>query len=53
MWGNSSDRTILIGCDLEYARIQDVVIQTALARPDITIYYSLQELCEAVEQIIN
>lgn len=38
MWGNSRETDIVIGVDPEYERIQDVEIQTALARPghDIT-----------------
>jgi Nucleoside 2-deoxyribosyltransferase like len=49
MWGNSRlDKTIFVGCDPEYQRIQDVQIQTGLARPDIKIVYSLKDLAEQV-----
>jgi len=37
-----------IGCDPKYERKQDVEIQTKLARPDIQIVYSLDELAKQV-----
>jgi len=47
-WGLSSQRPILIGLDPEYERQQDVRIQTQLARPEITIFDSLDEIIDAV-----
>lgn len=52
MWGNSSDKPIFIGCDPEYSRIQDVVIQTKLARPEQFIYSDLSEMCNDVMKYI-
>lgn len=51
-WGNSSDKIISIGCDPEYERTQDVVIQTALSRPDIQIYSSLEDTVQNIIDII-
>jgi hypothetical protein len=44
IWGNSSGRPLFIGMDKEYERQQDVLIQTKLARPEIEIVYSLEDL---------
>lgn len=41
-------KTLFIGVHPEYARRTDVEIQTKLARPDITIVYSLPELAAQV-----
>ncbi len=43
MWGNSRDTDIVIGVDPEYERLEDVKVQTALARPghDITTDFDL------------
>ena len=39
MWGNSrEDRPIIIGMDDGYVRKQDVIIQTALARPEVPVF---------------
>ena len=43
-WGNSSKRPIFIGMDKKYERQKDVIIQTKLARPEIKIVYSLEDL---------
>lgn len=53
MWGNSNDRPILVGIDPSYERKQDVIIQTALARPEVYIVQSLEELSEQVRIIFN
>jgi hypothetical protein len=52
MWGNSSLRNIVIGVDPNYQRTQDVVIQTKLARPDVTIANSLDEVVEALAMFL-
>lgn len=52
MWGNSSDKTIFIGCDPEYARTQDVLIQTKLARPEQFVYSDLGSLCDDVMRLL-
>jgi hypothetical protein len=41
---SSNNKQILIGIDPGYERTQDVVIQTKLARPEIEIVYSLDDL---------
>jgi len=41
-WGNSSDKIISIGCDPEYKRINDVILQTKLARRNAIISTSLE-----------
>jgi len=40
-------KTIFVGCDPTYPRRQDIEIQMQLARPEMTIYYDLAELCAA------
>jgi len=44
IWGNSGGRPLFIGMDKEYERQQDVIIQTKLARPEVEIVYSLEDL---------
>lgn len=48
MWGNSTGRPLCIGIDPKYERIIDVVEQTKLARPEIKITYSLDDLAEQI-----
>jgi len=50
MWGNSGHRSLFVGMDEKYERQQDVLIQTKLARPEIEIAYSLEDLSV---QILN
>ena len=45
-WGNSSNKKIVIGVDKEYERKQDVVIQTKLSRPEVSV-------CESINSFIN
>ena len=45
-----TSKPIFIGVDPKYQRRQDVEIQTKLARPEIEIVYSLEDLAN---QIIN
>jgi len=54
MWGNShSDKTILIGIDPEYTRKEDVIIQTRLARPEINIVESIQEMIDVCLELLE
>jgi len=46
MWGNSGDKPILIGIDPEYERHQDVIIQTKLARPEVVILNSINDIVD-------
>jgi len=50
--GNSQNKLIFIGMDKEYERKQDVIIQTKLDRPDITIVYSLKDLAKQIQQVL-
>ena len=43
-----TDKPIFVGVHPDYARRQDVEIQTRLVRPDVMIAYSLQELADKV-----
>lgn len=45
-----TNKPIFVGCHPRYPRRQDVEIQTGLARPDVTIVYSLDALCQSVRQ---
>jgi len=52
MWGNSREgRPIVIGVDPKYSRKQDVEIQTALARPEVQIVYSLEDMATQLKAI--
>jgi hypothetical protein len=49
MWGNSRpERPMCVGCDHEFTRIADVVMQTNLARPELTVQSSLSGLVDQV-----
>jgi len=52
-YGLSSDRPILIGIDAEYERKQDVIIQTQLARPEVTIFDSLDQIVEKLYSVFE
>jgi hypothetical protein len=52
-WGNSSQKPILIGIDPEYERKQDVLIQTQLSRPEITVFESLDDMVEKLYAIFE
>jgi len=43
-----TDKPIFVGVHPDYARRQDVEIQTGLVRPEVAIAYSLQELAAQV-----
>lgn len=48
-WGNSrGGRPMCVGCDPAFTRTQDVVMQTKLARPEITVQTSLEALVDQV-----
>jgi hypothetical protein len=42
-WGNSSNKSIIVGIDDEYERKFDVEVQTRLARPEVKIVYNLRD----------
>jgi len=44
----ATERPVIIGVDPEYERKQDVEIQTKLARPQLPIYDSLDDMVNAV-----
>ena len=46
MWCNSRTKPCVIGIDPNYERKQDVEIQTALARPQCKIVYSLKDVVD-------
>ncbi len=49
-----SNKPIFVGVHPDYARKQDVEIQTSLVRPDISVVYSLQDLANEVNNwVIN
>lgn len=53
-WGLSNDnKHIIIGIDPEYARKEDVEIQTKLARPDVTIVDSLDKIIEQLKHLFS
>lgn len=43
-----TNKKLFVGCHPAYQRIQDVRIQTALARPDVHIVASIEELAQAI-----
>lgn len=45
-----TDKPLFVGVHPEYARRQDVVIQTQLVRPDVKIVYSLPDLATQIKQ---
>lgn len=53
MWGNSRGIPIVVGIDEGYERQQDVEIQTMLARDDVTIVYSLDDMVKEVNDILG
>ena len=52
MWINSTGRKAVIGCDPDFDRKDDVVIQTKLARPELPIYTTLNDVAKAVEEML-
>ncbi|MEW6735020.1 MAG: nucleoside 2-deoxyribosyltransferase domain-containing protein [Acidobacteriota bacterium] len=43
-----TQKPLFVGVHPEYQRLQDVIIQTRLARPDVKVVYSLEELAKQV-----
>ncbi len=52
-YGLSSNKKIFIGIDENYERKEDVIIQTKLARPDIQIVFSIDELAQQIMDYLN
>lgn len=53
MWANSTETPVIIGIDPEYERKQDVIIQTKLARPNLLIFDSIQDMITEVHNIFS
>ncbi len=54
LWGNSqTGRPIVIGVDERYSRKTDVIYQTALARPEVTVSLTFFEFVWAVQNMIR
>lgn len=53
MWVNSTNAKAFIGIDPKFDRSEDVVIQTHLARPELTIYTNLEDLARAVGKEVD
>jgi hypothetical protein len=47
-WVTSSNKPVIVGVDPDYERKEDVLVQTALARPEINIMSSLNEIVEQI-----
>jgi hypothetical protein len=50
---SSKDKPIFIGVDEKYERLLDLKIQTKLARPEVKIVHSLEDLCNQIKQYIQ
>jgi hypothetical protein len=46
---SKTSKPIFVGVDKNYARKNDVIIQTKLIRPEVEIVYSLKELAEQIK----
>ena len=46
-------KVLFVGCDPNYARKQDVVIQTALSRPEIEVVFSIEELSDQIRGLVE
>jgi hypothetical protein len=54
MWGNAvPGRPIAVGVEEKYSRKMDVYYQTALARPEVRIVTSLEDLAEEIRAILS
>ncbi len=54
MWGNSRDgRPIVIGVEGNYSRKRDVIIQTALSRPELPIFENLEDVAEQLRALVG
>lgn len=45
IWGNATNKPIIIGIDPKYERKLDVLVQTKLARPDIVVNENFEGFC--------
>jgi len=53
MWGNSRpEKKIIIGCDAEYERIQDVEIQSRLAGNN-EFHFTLESISDTIKKLIK
>lgn len=52
-WGNSSNIPIIIGCDPEYERKQDVIIQTALSRPEVHVWDDFDKMTDSLIDLVE
>ena len=52
-WSMVKDKKLFVGADQEYARLLDLQIQTRLARPEIKITSSLNDLCVQVTKWVD
>jgi hypothetical protein len=48
-----TNKPLFVGVHPDYQRVQDVYIQTALARPDVQIVTSLEELAQEIVSWVN
>jgi len=48
-----TNKPIFVGVHPQYQRRQDVEIQTGLARPEVNVVYSLQELSQQVKEFVR
>jgi len=53
LWGNSNNRPMILGIDPQYERKADVIYQTSLARPEVDIFESLDDMSTEVYRIMN
>jgi hypothetical protein len=51
-WLTSYGGELVIGCHPDYSRRQDVVIQTRLARPDLTVVDNIEALASLVRKAL-
>jgi hypothetical protein len=52
-WGNSSDKSIVIGLDEEYERKKDVIIQTMLSRGIDIFSNTLDDAVDTIKEILK
>ena len=54
MWGNSrADQPMVVGCDPEFTRVQDVVIQTQLARPGLEVFKTFDHMITGLIMVLD
>ena len=52
MWGNSTDRMLFVGVDPDYELKSDVLYQTMIARSDISIVMSLEDMSNQIRTLL-